>query len=82
MLEAAKGAQATSSQMLTVARDSYVKSSDVLSQQQNKLSDIQTTLSNLTASNISMVSLPILLLWPKKQRFLTKGTGRDQAYPR
>lgn len=56
VLESAKNRLATTTQMLTTAQDNYVKTTDMLLQQQNKLADIQATLTNLTASNISLVS--------------------------
>lgn len=57
VLENARIRLATTTQMLRTARDNYVKSTDVLSQQQNKLADYQAALMKLTASNISLVSL-------------------------
>jgi hypothetical protein len=60
VLEAAKNRLATTTQMLATAQDNYVKTTDMLLVQQNKLADIQATLTSLTASNISLVGAKLL----------------------
>ncbi|TVY67615.1 hypothetical protein Focb16_v002486 [Fusarium oxysporum f. sp. cubense] len=62
VLEAAKNRLATTTQMLTTAQDNYVKTTDMLLQQQNKLADIQATLTNLTACNISLAEIKRILI--------------------
>jgi hypothetical protein len=79
VLESAKNRLATTTQMLTTAQDNYVKTTDMLLQQQNKLADIQATLTNLTASNISLVSDCYIAVF-EAMRYLIGNTGRDQAH--
>ncbi|KAL5589346.1 hypothetical protein FOVSG1_011213 [Fusarium oxysporum f. sp. vasinfectum] len=62
VLEAAKNRLATTTQMLTTAQDNYVKTTDMLLTQQNKLADIQATLTNLAASNISLAEIKRILI--------------------
>ena len=61
VLDSAKNRLETTQQMLTTAQANYVKSNELLLQQQNRLSDIQGNLQKLTASNLSMVRDIILL---------------------
>ncbi|KAF4949191.1 hypothetical protein FGADI_9048 [Fusarium gaditjirri] len=61
-LEAAKNRLATTTQMLTTAQENYVKTTDMLLQQQNKLADIQATLTNLTASNMTLAEIKRILI--------------------
>lgn len=55
LLETAKNRLTTTQQMLTTAQDNYVKSTDMLLEQKNKLGQIQATLTKLTKENVSLV---------------------------
>lgn len=55
VLEAAKNRLTTTQQMLTTAQENYVKSTDMLLEQKNKLGQIQATLTQLTKANVSLV---------------------------
>ncbi|KAK3938884.1 hypothetical protein QBC46DRAFT_343143 [Diplogelasinospora grovesii] len=62
LLEAAKNRLSTTQQMLTDAQENYVKTTEMLLEQQNKLGEIQASLSKLTAANISLAEIKRILI--------------------
>lgn len=57
LLESAKNQSKIASQMLMTAKDNYVKTTDLLSEQQNKIGEIQANISRLTTSESTLVSV-------------------------
>lgn len=55
VLDSAKNRLETTQQMLATSQTNYVKSTELLLQQQNKVADLQGNLLKLTASNLGMV---------------------------
>ncbi|KAK3505269.1 hypothetical protein B0T13DRAFT_485904 [Neurospora crassa] len=62
LLETAKNRLTTTQQMLTTAQDNYVKSTDMLLEQKNKLGQIQATLTKLTKENVSLAEIKRVLI--------------------
>ncbi|KAL6922413.1 hypothetical protein FSST1_006439 [Fusarium sambucinum] len=62
VLEAAKNRLNTAEQMFRITQDNYAKTNDMLSQQQNKLAEIQANLTRLTASDISLAEIKQILI--------------------
>ncbi|OBS29597.1 hypothetical protein FPOA_03534 [Fusarium poae] len=62
MLEAAKNRLTIAAHMLKATQDNYVKTNDVLSQQQNKLAEIQAMLAKLSSPNVSFAEIKQILI--------------------
>ncbi|KAK0660478.1 hypothetical protein QBC41DRAFT_383707 [Cercophora samala] len=62
VLESSRARLATTQQMLTTSQDNYTKSAALLVEQQNKLGEIQSTLTKLTAANISLAEVKRILI--------------------
>ncbi|KAK7225016.1 hypothetical protein V2G26_013019 [Clonostachys chloroleuca] len=62
VLDSAKNRLETTQQMLATSQTNYVKSTELLLQQQNKVADLQGNLLKLTASNLGMKEIRAILI--------------------